>query len=88
MKNNKKEVILEFDLPDFSKRDIKIRLGKNSASIKAEKRQEKKVQRKDFFHAEKSYKSFSYYTTLPRINPEKAKTEFKKGKLKIKAPKS
>ena len=87
MKNNAKEVIIELNLPEFSKKDIKVKLTKNSAVIKAEKKQEKRVQRKDFFHQEKSYKTFSYTTTLPAINPKKAKTEFKKGILRIKAPK-
>lgn len=87
MKNNKKEVILEFALPDFTKKDVKVRLAKNSANISAEKKLEKKVSRKDFFHQEKTYKSFSYSTTLPAINYKKAKIEFKKGVLKIKAPK-
>lgn len=87
MKNNSKEVVLEFNLPEFNKKDIKVKLTKNSLGIKAEKKKELKVQKKDFFHQEKSYRSFSYATTLPSINPKKAKTEFKKGILKIKAPK-
>ncbi len=87
MKHNKKEVVLEFHLPEFSKKHIKINLDKNSANISAEKTDEKEVKKKDFFHKEKTYKSFSYSTTLPSINPKKAKTEFKKGMLRIKVPK-
>ena len=87
MKNNSKEIILEFNLPEFSKKDINVKLLKNSATIKAEKKKESKVQKKDFFHQEKSYKSFSYSTTLPTINPKKVKTKFEKGILKIIAPK-
>lgn len=82
-----KEVILKFNLPEFSKKDINVKLSKNTASVKAEKTSEKKLKKKDFFHQEKTYKSFGYSTTLPRINPKKAKTEFRKGVLKITAPK-
>ena len=87
MKNNKKEVILDLDLPGFSRKDVKIKIRKNNIQVKAEKKEHNKVQKKDFFHEEKSYKSFSYATTLPEIRPEKAKTKFSKGKLQITAPK-
>jgi len=87
MQHNLKEVKLEFKLPEFKKEDIKVKFGKNSFAIKAEKNLEKSVQRKDFFHQEKSQKAFSYSTTLPGINPKKAKAEFRKGILKISAPK-
>lgn len=52
-------------------------------AIKADKKHEKKVQRKDFFHQEKSAQSFNYATSLPKIDPKKAKIEFKAGILKI-----
>ena len=87
MKHTKKEVILEFNLPEFSKKHIKVNLNKNNATISAEKTNEKDVKKKDFFHKEKTYKSFSYSTTLPSINPKKGKTEFKNGMLRIKVPK-
>jgi len=83
MKHNSKEVVLEFSLPEFKKEDIKVRFAKNSVVIKAEKKLEKKIQRKDFFHQEKIQRNFNYATTLPTINPKKAKAEFKKGILRI-----
>lgn len=87
MKHNSKEVEMEFDLPGFDRKDIRINLSKNSASISAEKEREIKVKRKDFFHQEKTCRSFNYSTTLPSINPRKAKTKFSNGILKIIAPK-
>ncbi|MBS3075962.1 Hsp20/alpha crystallin family protein [Candidatus Pacearchaeota archaeon] len=87
MKHNSKQVEIEFELPGFDKKDIKINLSKNFASIRAEKEMEIKVKRKEFFHDEKIYRSFSYSTTLPSINPRKAKTKFINGTLKIIAPK-
>jgi len=88
MKNNKKEVVIEFDLPNFKRDDIKIKLSKNSASILAERKIEKEVERKDFYHKEMSSGNFVYKTTLPNINPKKAKISFKGGVLKIIAPKA
>mgnify|MGYP000713435263 CR=1 FL=1 len=87
MKNNSKEVILKFNLPEFNKKDINVRLLRNSISVKAEKKKESRVQKKDFFHQEKSQKIFNYTTTIPTINPKKAKIEFKRGVLEIRAPK-
>lgn len=87
MKNNSKEVVFEFHLPGFKKENIKIKLTKNSIAIKAEKKLEKGIQKKDFFHKEKTNENFNYSTTLPEINPKKAKIEFKKGILKITIPK-
>ena len=88
MKESSKEIELEFELPGFEKKDIKVKLGKNFASINAEKRESCKVKKKNYFHEEKVYRSFKYSTTLPSINPKKAKTEFKQNKLRIVAPKS
>ena len=87
MKSNSKEVILEFNLPEFSKKDLSVKLFKNNISIKAEKKANKKIQKKDFLHQEKSYRGFRYSTTLPKINPNKAKINFNAGVLKIIAPK-
>ena len=81
-----KEVVMEFDLPNFKKSEVKVKLNKNSAEIKGEKNHVSKINRKDFFHHESHKHSFHYSTTLPTINPKKAKTSFSKGKLKIKAP--
>jgi HSP20 family molecular chaperone IbpA len=54
MKNKSKEVILDLDVPGFEKKDIKVKVDKNSISVNAEKKQEKKIQKKDFFHQKNS----------------------------------
>jgi len=87
MKTSQKEVELEFELPGFDKKDIHMHLSKNALQINASKKHESKVRKKDFFHEEKIERHFSYSTTLPKINPKKSKIEFRKGILKIKAPK-
>ena len=87
MKENSKEVILEFALPEFKKDDIKIKFTENAVSVQAGRKIEKETQRKDFFHQEKTERSFNYTTTVPSINPSKAKIFFKGGILKISVPK-
>ncbi len=81
-----KGIRMEFDLPNFKKEEIKVKINKNSVEIKGEKKHETKLQRKDFFHEERHHQSFHYMTTLPNVNPRKAKTTFSRRKLKIKAP--
>lgn len=87
MKNNKKEVVFEFSLPEFKQEDIKVKLTKNSVAVRADRKIEKEVKRKDFFHKEKSQSGFNYVTTTPPIDPNKAKISFTKGVLKVKVPK-
>ncbi len=83
-----KEVSLEFKLPEFDKKDIHLHLSKNSLSINANKKSEKKIKKKDYFHEERTERHFTYTTTLPNIKPKKAKISFEKGNLKIKVPKA
>ncbi len=88
MKHNKKEVSLNFKLPDFKRSEIDVDISKKSIAIRASKKISKEIQKKDFFHSEKTTKSFDYLTSIPEINPKKVKIEFKKGILKIKAPRA
>ncbi|MGD9276721.1 MAG: Hsp20/alpha crystallin family protein [Candidatus Pacearchaeota archaeon] len=86
MKANSKEVKLEFNLPDFDRRDIRIRLSDDMLWIKADKKHKSREKKKDFFHVESSHQRFYYHMTLPKIDFKKAKIDFKKGVLKITAP--
>jgi len=54
MKNNSKELVLEFNLPDFKEEDISVKILKNSAVIKAGKKIEKGVKRKGLFTRRKN----------------------------------
>jgi len=83
MKTDSKKVVLDFKLPDFKREEIKVKLSKNLLWVKADRKHKKKTQKKDFFHSEQAHQKFYYSTTLPKINPKKAKVEFKKGVLKI-----
>jgi HSP20 family protein len=87
MKSNSKEVELKIPLAGFEKKDIKVKLTDKGLAVSAERKIQKKVQRKDFFHAESSSHVFAYQTTLPKVNPKKAKIQFSKGTLTIKVPK-
>ncbi len=88
MKNNSKEIVLDFKLPGFKREDIHINIGKRSVVIKAKKKERNRVQKRDFFHEERASRAFNYTTTLPEVNPEKARIDFNKGRLHIEIPKA
>lgn len=80
MKCDKNEVCLEFDLPGFSRDDMKIKIVDNMLSIHAERKIEKKIQRNDFFHDEYLSNSFNYSTTLPSVDSKGAHNSFQEQK--------
>jgi len=87
MKNNTKDVVLEFKLPEFKREEIKIKLTSNSAIIRAFKRTNNEIKKKDFFHKESYQNAFNYITNLPYVDHKNAKIDFKKGILRISIPK-
>ena len=58
MKNNQKKIVLKFNLPEFNKQDINVRVEKNKALIQAHRTIEKKGKRDGFFYDEKVTKQF------------------------------
>ncbi len=84
-----KEVVVKAEIPGMKKSDISVDIGKNSITISGEKKQEKKVDKKDYHRVECSYGSFCRSFRLPdHVNTDKAKASFKNGVLKIRMPKS
>ncbi|KHO50343.1 MAG: hypothetical protein QT05_C0052G0022 [archaeon GW2011_AR13] len=81
-----KDIELELDLPEFSKKDLDFEFTRNSIVVKANKESDQKINKKNFFKEEKSSKSFFYSVKVPTINPLKVKTDFQDGVLKIVAP--
>jgi HSP20 family protein len=86
MKDNGKEIEMEFDLPGFDRKDIDIKLSGKALVIRASKKHEKHIEREDFVHRQKGARSFNYATSLPGVDSKKAKIDFKEGILKIKVP--
>lgn len=87
MKNNSNEIIFEFDLSGFDRKEIDVKIKEGEIYIIANKKDEKRKKEKDFSSYEKISKSFKYISTLPKIEKDKAKIDFDKGILKIIIPK-
>ncbi len=84
-----KEVVVKAEIPGMKKNDINIDISENSMTISGEKKQETKVDRKDYHRVECSYGSFCRSFRLPdNVNSDKAKASFKDGVLEIRMPKS
>ena len=84
-----KEIIIRFEIPGVNKKDIKLDITSNQIKVRAEKKQETKVERDDFYKQERSYKGFYRVLSLPeKVTPEKAKAKYKDGILEIVIPKT
>lgn len=83
-----KSLQVTVDLPGIEKKDIKITVQKNFLEIYAEKKNESKIKKKNYFAQERSYSGYHRKIALPTsIDSNKTKVEFKNGVLKIELPK-
>ncbi|OYT32465.1 hypothetical protein DRJ22_01020 [Candidatus Woesearchaeota archaeon] len=88
IENKKKEIEITADLPGIDKKDIEVYLDQNKIEIKARKKRETEIKKKNFHMQERSFNGFYRLFSLPAlVDPEKATTSFKNGVLKIRIPK-
>ena len=83
MKNTDSLVVLEFDLSEFKRDEISVKVFDDRININAKKKEENKVEEEDFKWFEKSSRTFNYSSSLPPVKGKEAKIDFQKGKLKI-----
>ncbi len=84
-----KDIVVKADLPGVNKSDITIDISDNMLTISGEKRQEEKVEKKDYYRFESTYGKFSRSFELPGgMDMEKAKAHLDNGVLEIRIPKS
>lgn len=83
------DFVVKAEIPGMKKEDIEVNLTDDMVTISGEKKQEEKVEKKDYYRLERSYGSFSRSFRLPKeIQTDKAKATFKDGVLEVKAPKT
>jgi HSP20 family protein len=84
-----KDLVLKAELPGIAKEDLNVTITENRITIEGEKKQEEKVEKKDYHWVERAYGSFSRSFRLPDyVKGEAAKATFKDGILEIRAPKT
>jgi HSP20 family protein len=83
------DVVVKTELPGMKKEDIDVSLTKDTITISGEKKEEEKVEKKDYYRFERSYGSFKRSFSLPsEVQTEKPSAKFKDGVLEIRIPKT
>lgn len=84
-----KEVIVKADIPGCEQKDLNVKIDNNILTISGNKKEEKEVKKRDFYHKEQHMGSFSRSMTLPNYaDIGKSKADYKNGVLKIIFPKT
>lgn len=79
--------LLEAELPGFSKEDIKIDLDKETLTISASHKEEKKETRGSYVRQERRYNSYCRSFHIPGIRKEDISASYNNGILEITLPK-
>lgn len=82
-------VVVRIDLPGVDKEDIILNITGGSVEVRAQRKQEVKVQKKGYYKHERSYGGF--YRVIPlqsAIDPGTAKASYKNGVLEVRIQKS
>jgi len=87
MKYHVEEVIIELELPGYSKTDIIVVIENQHLIVKANKDHSAKQKGDHFYHEESAKNSFEYKTALPPVNSKEMRWHLTDGILTIKIPK-
>jgi len=83
-----KEFIINAEIPDVKKEDVKVMVDNGILTIRGERKQEKEEKGKKFHRVERFYGSFSRSFTLPNnVDESKIEASFKDGMLNLTVPK-
>lgn len=83
------EMVVKAELPGITKEDLKVTITDNILTLTGEKKQEEKIEKKDYHRVERSYGSFTRSFRLPdNVDGDKAKASFKDGVLEVRVPKT
>lgn len=84
-----KEFVVKVGLPGMKKTDLDINVSSDRLEVKAQHRQELKLEKKNLFKQELSYKGFYRAFPLPaKVMPDKSKALYTNGILEIHMPKT
>jgi HSP20 family protein len=82
-------VVVKAEVPGMKKENIEVSLTQDTITISGQKKEEEKIEKKDFYRLERSFGSFTRKLRLPAdIVTDKAKASFKDGVLEVRIPKS
>lgn len=82
------DVVVRIELPGVRPEDANVWMTDDRLTVRAERRQETRVEQEGYFHTERQYGSFQRVIPLPaEVDPEKAQARFDHGVLEVRAPK-
>jgi len=82
------ELIAKFEIPGVNKKDIQLNVSEDRIEVKAEKKQEVKIEKKGFYKEERSFSGFYRSVPLPsKVIPDKAVAKYEDGILEVIVPK-
>ncbi len=83
------KLVVKADIPGMDKHGIKIRVEDNRLTISGEKKSEKKEEKDNYYHLERSFGKFQRAIELPAgVEAEKINASYKDGVLTIEVPKT
>lgn len=76
------------ELPGFNKEQVDVQINKDGVAIKAEYKEEKEEEQKNYLYRERAYSTMQRFIAFPEeVTPEKAEGTMKDGILELKIPK-
>lgn len=82
------DYIVQVELPGLKKEDIEISVSEDHLTIKGERKREKEEKGKRYHRIERWYGKFERTVRFPtKVDPNKAKAEYKAGVLRVTLPK-
>jgi HSP20 family protein len=86
---NETAIQVTAELPGINLKDVDVSLARDVLTIRGEKKEEKKEEKDNYYHMERSFGSFSRTIPLPAgvVNADQIDANFKNGVLTITLPK-
>lgn len=87
--DKKDSIIVKAELPGIDKKDVKIFLSENTLTIRGERKEEKEINKENYYCCERAFGSYSRTIALPtEVDKNKTKASYKNGILEIVLPKA
>jgi HSP20 family protein len=81
------ELVLEAELPDMKREDIKLTVENNTLTITGERKLQRKIKEEQFHRVERSYGTFSRAFALPpTVDATRVTAEYRDGVLTVTLP--
>ena len=89
MYETKEDVVLSFELPAVSEKDVNVSITGDLLTVKGERRFDQELNEESYHRLERVYGKFERTVQLPMpVQPDKVKATYRDGMLQVKLPKA